>query len=350
MKNCFFCILFPLIFSFHKNDKRFDNKDQALYKNADFPVGVAIKIKRLKNDAIYRGLVREQFNSFTAENIMKPSYLHPEKDVFYFDDADYLAEFCKKNNKRLHGHTLVWHKSLPSWVENFKGNKAAWEAMLKEHVKTIVIHYKGFINSWDVVNEAFNDDGSLRKNIWLKNIGESYIEKSFIYANEADPTAKLFYNDFNLEASRTKLNTVLQFVADLKSRGIKIDGIGMQMHVKHYYPDINAINQAAFKVQENGLLVHYSELSVSLNKKNKSLTLTNEMLTLQKKKIKEIVEGYMKLKKNAQFGITIWGLSDPAVAWQRDKNIDWPFLYDQNYNPKPAYYGFLEALTEKTGS
>lgn len=319
-------------------------QSESLYKQADFPIGVSVKIEKLKNDEPYREIVISQFNSITAERVMKPDLMHPQKDVFYFNDADYLVDFCRKNNKRLHGHTLIWHKRLPSWIENFRGNRYAWEDILKTHIQTLVGHYKSDVQSWDLINEAFNDDGSLRDNVWLKNIGETYIEKCFMYANEIAPEVKFFYNDYNLESNNRKLNAVLQMVDNLKSKGIKIDGIGMQMHIRDIYPDISKINLAAVRIQEKGLLVHYSELDISLNKHGDKSALTPDMLEAQKRRIIDVVEGYKKLQKKYQFGITIWGLDDAGAWLGRQAYKDWPLLYDENYMPKPVYFGLLEAL------
>lgn len=343
-KYCLFFLLF-IAFSFKHKDPSDCQETQSLYKASLFPIGTAVNINKLKNDERYRKIILSQFNSITAELIMKPAFIHPEKETFYFDDTDYLMDFCKKNNKRLHGHTLVWHKRLPAWMENFQGDPIAWEAMLKQHIQTIINHCKETIHSWDVVNEAFNEDGSLRDNVWLKNIGESYIEKSFLYAREADASAKLFYNDYNLESNKRKLNAVLQLVEKLRSKNIKVDGIGLQMHISDNYPDTDRIREAMTKIESQGLMVHYSELTVSLNNPFGTSELSNNMLEYQKMRMKEIIKTYLTLQKNSQFGITIWGVADPDVRLNKE-NIHWSLLYDKDYKPKPAYCGLLEALTE----
>lgn len=345
MKKYSLFFLLVIVFSFKHKDPSDCNEVQSLYKKANFPIGVAVNMNKLKNDERYQKIILSQFNSITAELIMKPVFIHPEKEIFYFDETDRLMEFCKKNNKRLHGHTLVWHKRLPAWMENFQGDHIAWEAMLKEHIQTIINHCKGTIHSWDVVNEAFNEDGSLRDNIWLKNIGESYIEKSFLYAREADPSAILFYNDYNLESNKKKLNAVLQLVEKLQLKNSKIDGIGLQMHISDNYPDTDLIREAMTKIESQGLVVHYSEVTISLNKRFGTTEVSNTMLDYQKMRMKEIIKTYLTLQKNSQFGITIWGVADPDVNLNKE-NAHWPLLYNKDYQPKPAYCGLLEALTE----
>lgn len=317
-----------------------------LFEKADFPVGVAIDFPKLIRDEKYRNLVITEFNSITAEQSMKASFIHPGKDLYDFSEADYLMKFCEKYDKRLHGHTLVWYRGNPKWMEKFRGDRQAWELMLKDHIQVIMHHCKGHVQSWDVLNEAFNDDGSLRENIWLKNIGEEYIEKCFAYAAEADPNAILFYNDFDLECRPGKLAAVLKYLGALKAKGVKIDGIGMQMHVNINFPYITDINMAAMEVEAHGFLVHYSEFDISLVKTGKLWMMDKHLLKQQGSRIKEIVAGYRKLSKSSRFGITMWGLSD-ADSWLSEKNDrDRPLLFDSRYRVKPAYCGFLEGLSE----
>jgi endo-1,4-beta-xylanase len=315
-----------------------------LREKASFAIGVAINTNKLKDNETYRNKVIEQFNSFTPEKALKPLYVHPEKGNFNFTEADHLIEYCRYYKIRLHGHTLVWHKALPHWMEKFKGNANEWDMMLKEHIQGIIYHCKDYIKSWDVVNEAFNDDGTLRKNIWLKNMGESYIEKAFRYAMEADPEAKLFYNDYSLEHGGEKLDAVLRFFSDLKAKGIRIDGIGLQMHVSLEYPTIDHINGAALKIQNNGFIVHYSELDVALNDEQNFFKSGKRLTALQKNRMKEIVKGFMKLKPENRFGITLWGLSDADSWLSEDSFRARPLLYDKHYKIKPAYCGFVEGL------
>jgi endo-1,4-beta-xylanase len=317
-----------------------------LFGKADFPVGVAINFQKLFDNENYRNLIISQFNSITPEKSMKAAFIHPQKETYNFSEVDYLMDFCKRYNKRLHGHTLVWFKENPHWMEKFKGDKNAWELMLKDHIQTIINHCKGNVKSWDVLNEAFNNNGSLKENIWLKNIGPDYIEKAFIYAAEADPTALLFYNDFDLESRPEKLNAVIKFLGKLKTKGVKIDGVGMQMHININSPYLSDINMAAMKLEEQGFLVHYSEFDISLVRTGKLFTIGRNLLKLQGDRTKEIVKGYRKLNSRYRFGITMWGLSDQD-SWLTEKHgNDRPLLFDSGYNVKPAYCGFLNGLSQ----
>jgi endo-1,4-beta-xylanase len=329
------------LFSFiNKEDPKCVQK--TLREACPFPIGVAINTDKLKYEEKYWQLV-PQFNSITAEKVMKPQYLHPEKDKYYFEETDNLIAFCKEFKIRLHGHTLVWHNANPKWMENYNGTREEWDAILKDHVQTIIKHCKHYVKSWDVVNEAFNNDGSLRKNIWLKNIGEEYIEKSYLYAQEADPEAILFYNDFSLEQYGQKFRAVVNYFEKLKAKGIKIDGIGMQMHITSELPYISEINQATIHLQEKDFLVHYSELDVSLA--TGSLFATKKgKLQRQRERYKSIMEVFSQLKKEYQFGITLWGVSDNDSWLMERSSRTKPLLYDQNYKPKPAICGFLEGI------
>lgn len=317
-----------------------------LFEKADFPVGVAVNFQKLVNEERYRNLIVSQFNSITAEKSMKAAVIHPQKNVYDFSETDYLINFCQTHNKRLHGHTLVWDKETPRWMEKFKGDKNAWELMLKDHIQTVVEHCKNNVKSWDVLNEAFNDNGSLRENLWLKHLGEGYIEKCYTYAAEADPEAVLFYNDFDLESKPEKLDAVLKFFSNLKAKGVKIDGIGMQMHINIIEPYLSDISLATMKIEDRGFLVHYSEFDISLVKTGKLWMLKRHLLTLQGQRMRGIVAGYRKLNTRNRFGITMWGLCDDD-SWLVAKNgTDRPLLFNAWYKMKPAYCGFLEALED----
>ncbi|WP_345950865.1 endo-1,4-beta-xylanase [Mucilaginibacter sp. PAMB04274] len=316
-----------------------------LQNSLPFPFGAAVNIGLLKTNTAYRATVVKEYSSLTAENAMKTGSLHPQQNTYDWTDADYLVDFAKQNNKRIHGHTLVWYKSLPAWITNFQGDAAAWENLLKTHIQTIVTHFKGKVASWDVVNEAFEDDGTLRNSIWLQKLGPDYIARSFQYAHEADPDALLFYNDYGHEYGPTKRTAILNLVNNLKTRGIPINGIGMQMHTRYNMTESNwltAITTAA----QTGLKVHISELDIAMNPDdNQSLTLTPALAQTQAQKYAYIVKAYNAIPKTQQFGITTWNVSD-ADTWITGNynRPDWPLPFDNNYNRKPAYQGILDGV------
>ncbi len=318
-------------------------EEVSLQKKLPFPFGAAVNINLLKNNSAYREVVTTEFNSLTAETAMKTATLHPQQNTFNWTDADYLIEFARQNNKRIHGHTLIWHQSLPSWITNFQGDAAAWEDLFKTHIQTIVSHFKGKVVSWDVVNEAFDDDGTLRNSLWLQKLGPDYIARAFQYAHEADPDALLFYNDYGHEYGPTKRTAILNMVNDLKSRSIPVNGIGLQMHTRYTMADnnlANAINTAA----QTGLKVHISELDIAMNPdNNQNLTFTASLADQQAQKYKFIVKTYNAIPKSQQFGITTWNVSD-ADSWipGNYNRPDWPLPFDNAYKKKPAYQGILD--------
>lgn len=317
----------------------------ALYAAADFPIGVAVDAGELRANPVYEAITRKQFNSITPENVMKAAYIQPERGFFDWEATDSLLAYSKRHGKRLHGHTLVWHQQLPAWMDVFEGDAAAWDQLLKTHIQTIVGRYKNDILSWDVVNEAFLEDGSLRNSLWLQKLGPSYIEKAFRYAREVAPDALLFYNDYNLESNAAKLNSVLKLLNALRNRGVRVDGIGVQMHVSIAYPEPAQIAKAFQQISTEQYRVHVSELDVSVNPFGRDLEPNAKIWQQQADLLGAIVLHYCQIPQQLQFGITLWGVSDQN-SWIRYfyQRADYPLLYDDQYQPKPAYCKMKELL------
>lgn len=316
-----------------------------LQNSLPFRFGAAISAGQMRNNAAYRGVVTREFNSITTENAMKMHFIHPSENTYNWTDADFLVDFAVQNGKRLHGHTLNWYKNPPAWVTNFQGDSTAWEGLLKSHIQTIVSRYKGRVTSWDVVNEAFEDNGTLRNSIWIQKLGKDYIARCFQYAHEADPDALLFYNDYGHEYGPTKRTAILNLVTGLKNRGIPIHGIGMQMHTRFTQTDAN-LAKAIETAAATGLLVHISELDIAMNPdNNKNLVWTDALASQQALKYKSIVKAYNAIPKAQQFGITTWNVSD-ADSWipGQYNRPDWPLPFDADYQKKPAYQGILDGV------
>lgn len=319
--------------------------DGTLKEKLPFPIGAALNVGLLKNNSNYRNLVIKEFNSITAENVMKMNSLRPSATTYNFTDADYLVDFARANGKRVHGHTLNWYKSLPDWVNNFNGNTAEWENLLKTHIESVVGRYRGKVSSWDVVNEALEDNGSYRNSIWVQKLGVGYIERAFQYARNADPDALLFYNDYGHEYSATKRAAIIKLVTDLKAKGVPIDGIGLQMHTRYNQTDANlaaAINTAA----ATGLRIHISELDIALNPdNNQSLSYTTALGELQAAKYKFIVKTFNAIPREQQYGLTTWNVTD-ADSWipSNYNRPDWPMPFNNLYQRKAAYQGILDGV------
>jgi len=306
-------------------------------------MGAAVGVNLMKNNTKYNGVVSKEYNSITAENAMKFGALQPAQNTFSWTDADYLVDYALANNKRIHGHTLNWYTSLPSWVTNFVGDSAAWENLLKTHIQTVVTHFKGKVASWDVVNEAFNDDGTIRNSIWVKNLGADYIARCFQYANQADPNAILFYNDYGHEYSAAKRTAITNMITSFKTRGIPIHGIGMQFHMTYTQTDAN-ISAAMNAAAATGLKVHISELDIRLNNdKVQGLVFTATLAAQQAAKYKFVVSAYNAIPAAQKYGITTWNVGD-ADSWIPGwlGAPDWPLPFDGNYLRKPAYRSIIE--------
>ena len=315
---------------------------------ASFPIGAAINPQLLASNALYKSALVKNYNSISTENCAKMNRLQPKAGQFNWTDTDALVNFARQNNMKVHGHTLIWHVAVPTWVTNFQGDSLAWEKLMKTHIQTVVGHYKGSIKSWDVVNEAFEADGSLRQSIWYQHLGADYIARCFQYAHEADPQALLFYNDNNSVYQTKKSDAVYAMLKNLKQRNIPINGVGLQMHITVNTSEsilTNVIRQYA----STGLLVHLSELDIRMNYSlSTTFVLTDAVKNAHASKYKAIARIYRGVVAKAQqFGITNWNLGDND-SWllTESKSEDHPLLFDKNYNRKLSYYGFMQGLTE----
>ena len=177
--------------------------------------------------------MRTHFNSITPENILKWALVHPQPGNYDFAAPDRFVEFGEKHNMFIVGHTLVWHNQTPRWVfEDEHGKPVDRETLLsrlREHIFTVVGRYKGRIKGWDVVNEAINQDGTMRQSPWFKIIGEDYLVKAFQFAHEADPSAELYYNDYDLELPAKRAGAV-KLIKNLLAAGVTVSGVGLQNH------------------------------------------------------------------------------------------------------------------------
>lgn len=338
---------------------------KSLTATLGFPFGVAVggpgdgdNIFAPANAAM-QSVVSSQFDLVVAGNIMKMSYLEPTQNGFTFTDADNLVTWAQTNHLLVHGHTLIWHSAyqVPTFMSNAPDGPTL-QSMLDNHIQTIVSHFAtnfpGEVVSWDVVNEAFNDDGSYRNadpngSIFYQKLGSAYIENAFKTARAADSNAKLYYNDYNIEWSTTKLNAVLAMVDDFKNRNIPIDGVGFQMHVSLTFPDINTIKNSLAAVAAKGLMVRISELDVAVDQNGSianETTLDSTTAALQKQRYHDIVKAYLDAVPLAQRGgITVWGLVD-GYSWLTgfEGHPEWPLLFNNDLTTKPAFDGVVQAL------
>jgi len=330
------------------------------------PVGVAVKVGRPTNSVLKsmdrQAIVDKHFSQITAENIMKPGYLHPAENTFFFDHADALVDYAASHDKTVHGHTLIWHQRLPNWMNTFSGDTAAWTFMMTNHITEIVSHFAAddIVVSWDVVNEAFansDDDrdgrNDLRDTIWLENIGADYLAAAFRAANAADPNAELYYNDYDISGVPAKLRAVLDLVDQFQNdpNPVPIHGIGFQMHVSLTWPDIKQIRKSFALAVTTGLKIKITELDIALNTDRSRNPMsfaefTDAVAVQQQERYEAIVAAYMDMVPEAQRGgISVWGIADSDNWLRRHNALEWPLLFDDNFESKPALQGIADGLT-----
>lgn len=320
----------------------------------NFPVGNIVSASKLASSSsinvTFKQVLNEDFNSMTAENDMKMANMFTGPDTYDFSDGDVIVAYAKANGLRVHGHTLVWHSSIPNWLSNFSGTDEEFEAQIEGYVKATVAHFaqetdadgNAIVTGWDVMNEYF-DGGAVRQSLFQQRMGNDYIEKVFTWAREADADVKLFYNDYNIAGEPDKRSAITNMATNFMNNGVPIDGIGMQMHLNHNWPTSD-LPLAIEQIAATGLLVHASELDVKVNYNDDVSEFTQERAQAQKEQYHRASYYYITLVPSAQkYGITIWGFRDQD-SWLYDGGNDWPLLYDNSFAKKPAYDGFLAGL------
>ena len=353
-KTLLFLITAILSFSLSFSQSNKGLKDY--YKNY-FPIGVAVN-PRMLDGGNETNLILSQFNSMTPENVMKMGPIHPEENRYNWEPADKIANFAVKSGLKLRGHTLCWHNQTPNWFfTDSLGRTVSKEILLarmKRHINDVVSRYKGKIYAWDVVNEAVPDGGSdvYRKSKFLEIIGEEYIQRAFEYAHEADPNAKLFYNDYNTE-NKAKRDKIYLIVKGLVNKGVPIHGVGLQAHWSLFEPTSQELEKSISKFASLGLSVQITELDVSVHPKQHERSteafkgvseFTPEMEEKQTQQYKMIFEVLRKYKNNIS-GVTFWNLSD-KYSWLDNFPIpgrkDFPLLFNQEHQPKKAYFEVIK--------
>ncbi len=327
------------------------------YYSDFFPMGVAVN-PRMMDEGKESTLILAQFNSMTPENAMKMGPIHPEENRYNWAPADKIADFAVKNGLKLRGHTLCWHNQTPAWFfTDSVGKQVSKEvllARLKHHITDVVSRYKGKIYAWDVVNKAVPDGGTdvYRKTKFLEIIGEEYIQRAFEFAHEADPNAKLFYNDYNTE-NKVKRDKIYLLVKGLLNKGIPIHGVGLQGHWSLNEPTAQELEESITKFASLGLEIQITELDVSVHPKQQQSSkepfngvsvFTAEMDEKQAQQYKMLFEVFRKFKANIT-GITFWNLSDSS-SWLDNFPVrgrkNFPLLFDQNNQPKKSFFEVIK--------
>jgi endo-1,4-beta-xylanase len=224
---------------------------------------------------------------------------------------------------------------------------------MRDHIHTVVGRYKGKIHGWDVVNEAIDEDGVLRKAPWRDGIGDDYVAKAFEFAREADPNAELYYNDYNLEKPAKRAG-VIRLVKELRARGLRVDGIGNQAHWRLETPAIGEIEEALVDLHSTGLKVMYTELDINLLPnagRGADPAVANPYASgLPAEKQQQLAKRYADIfdlivkHRDSVSRVTFWGFSD-ADSWLNRGRMNYPLLWDRQRQPKPAFQAVVDVLT-----
>lgn len=322
-----------------------------------FPIGAAVGYTHLIQDQSVASLFAGQYASITPENELKPTRLQAKEGVFTWDNADAIVDFAISHQMKVRGHTLVWPFKMPEWMYK-DGNKQASKDLLlsrlKNHIQTVVKRYKGKAYCWDVVNEAISylppDKLDARTDVMYEIAGEEYIEKAFIYAHEADPDAKLFYNDNGEEWSK-KRNKVFAFLKKMKLKGIPIHGVGFQAHWGIEGLPESYLRETIKMFSDIGLEVQLTELDISIYPKriNQQVVKAADLVGFSDKYTEEIqtkqaamyemIFRVCRENKGKVTGITLWsGYDWPNYLTAAYNKKNYPYLFDELLKPKKAFY------------
>jgi endo-1,4-beta-xylanase len=350
-----------LITSFSCSSTKVDIKNNYGLKDYfkdDFLMGVAINSDQiLEKDVLGNPLIIKEFNSLTPENIMKCEVIHTEWNKYDFTLADKMVDYGMKNNLKVIGHNFIWHSQLAQFVNQIQ-SKDSLKTFMENHIMTIGKRYDKKVHGWDVINEAIEEDGTLRKSVFLNLLGEEYLVESFRLAQNATPNSELYYNDYNIERA-PKRQAAIDIIKKIKAAGVRIDGIGIQGHWNIKNLPLKEIEESIIEFYKLGVKVHFTEIDLSVipnpydmdgadvNRTFENIPRMNPYPNeLPEAVQKELAQRYddlfrLFLKHKDKIGrVTFWGLSD-GNSWLNDWPIkgrtNYPLLFDKNYKPKQAY-------------
>jgi len=340
------------------------------FKN-DFLIGAAISADQiLGREPKATALVERHCGSITPENVLKWEEVHPEPDRYDFEVPDRYVAYGEQHGMYIIGHTLVWHYQTPDWVfKDASGRPLSRQALLermRDHIFTVMGRYRGRIHAWDVVNEAVMADGSFRKSKWLEIIGEDYVLKAFEFAREADPKAELYYNEYDFEY-RPKCEAVVRLIKDLRAKGARLDGLGIQGHWFLDFPRIDELEAYVLALAELKLKLMITELDLGVvpfchldapivdiasfdAETRKKLNPYPDGLpeAIQEEQARRYHDLFSLFRKHRdKFSrVTFWGVHD-GQSWRSYLPIkgrtEYPLLFDRRCQPKPALGAIIEA-------
>ena len=333
-----------------------------------FRIGAAVNQAQFEErDTRGAPIIAAQFNTISPENVLKFEVVHPRLDAYNFEPGDRYVAFGEKNKMFIVGHCLVWHSQTPRWVfQDADGKPLTRDSLLErmhDHIHTVVGRYKGRIAGWDVVNEALNEDGTMRQSPWLKIIGDDYILKAFQFAHEADPQAELYYNDYNLE-NEPKRKGAIELIRKLKAAGAPITAVGLQGHDHMDWPTAEQQAATIEAFAALGVKVNITELDVDIlprtqrqNSSDVSATaaatvnsnpytggLPDEVQQALAKRYADLFRVFVA-HKDSITRITFWGVTD-GDSWLNNfptrGRTNYPLLFDRQGKPKPAFDAVIQ--------
>lgn len=282
--------------------------------------------------------IKAQFSMITNAHFFM-NRCHPEHGRYDFEAADRVAAFARANNLKMRAHTLIWYPYVPVWLTDAGRGPASPADLIRQHIATVVKRYQGQVYAWDVVNEAFEADGSLRKSFYLEKLGPDYIEQVFRWAHEADPAARLFYNDYNAEEINPKSDAIFALLKRLKVKGVPLHGLGLQMHLAlDQSLDLASVENNIKRFAKLGLDIHFSEVDIKIRE-----PVTPDKLQAQAKLYGNIAQICLAAKECRAF--VLWGISD-KTSWipRYFPGYGSATIFDARYQKKPAYESLKQAL------
>ena len=330
----------------------------------DFLIGMAISQGEIEGrNPAAATLILHQFNAVTPENIMKAEITQPGWNSFRFDAADSLVAFARTHQLKVNAHTLIWHSQLPSFMRNMQDADSV-RGYFTKHINTVASRYDGKVYSWDVVNEALNENGTLRNSIFLQKLGDNYIVEAFRLAQKATPHSKLYYNDYNIEQPAKRAGAIA-LIKKIQAAGVRIDGVGIQGHWKSGQVPFRFIEESIQEFSALGIEVMFTELDLTVLPNpwdNNTADISQKTTTkpdmnpyamgIPDSVSRKLAADYgslfrLFLKYKTKIGrVTFWGLGDGQSwlnNWPIPGRTNYPLIFDRNLLPKPAFYSVIEA-------
>ena len=305
-------------------------------------LGTAMNARALESDPRYGPTAAAQFNMMTTEGEMRWAYTEPQLGVRDFSAADKLVDYARANRMKVRGHNLVWHDENPQWLEDGQFDRDQLKSILRAHILAVVGHFRGRVSQWDVVNEPLDADGSFRDSVWLRGIGAGYIGLAFRWAHQADPSARLFINDYSLESPGPKLDGMVRLVSRLRARGVPIGGVGFQCHFGLGSAITSttggSLESAMKRFDDLGVRTAVTELDVSISADPSSDELRDQGAVYGR-----VLAACMHTR--TCHTVVVWGFTD-AHSWIPSVNPSKgaATLFDADYEPKPAYSTWMRSL------